>query len=234
MLVLKLSNIVNDVNRVLLPVLCFGCNARLSRGETFLCTLCRTQIPLTEYTWSKENTVDRTFYGRVRIEKASALLYFRERGLVKNIVHALKYKKHKKIAYILGDWMGSLLVEQGLRHHFSSVVPVPLHATKLRKRGFNQAALFGRQLALQLEAEFLPDCLCRTRAGDTQTRKDRLQRWEDQQGLYRVLKREPHPGSHILLVDDVMTTGATLEACATALKAAFDTRISIAIMAVVP
>lgn len=225
---------MNDINRVLVPDLCFGCNARFSRGETFLCTLCRTQLPLTEYTWSEENLVDRIFFGRVPIENATSLLYYNEKGMVRNIIHALKYQRQEKIGVFLGEWLGLQLLDEGLHGAFTKVIPVPINPWKKRRRGYNQVDRFGQRIAAILGAECDPHFLIRRGSRGSQTKKGRLERWESQQGLYKVRKPGADPGEHVLLVDDVITTGATLEACATSILEVFDTRISIASMAVVP
>ncbi len=131
----KLSNILNDINTVLLPRVCFGCNAHLNRGEYLICTVCRNDLPLTEYTFNEENAVDRTFYGRINIKKASSFLFFAENGVVKNLLHNLKYKDQQEIGTFLGDWYGQVLKEDPGLNEIDFIVPVPLHHKKLRKRG---------------------------------------------------------------------------------------------------
>ena len=123
----KLSNIINDINTVLLPRLCFGCNAQLYRGEQLLCTLCRNQIPLTEYNFIEENAVDKIFYGRIDIKKASAFLFYSDQGLAKNLIHYLKYKNQPQIGQFLGNWYGQVLKERNALNYIDIVIPVPLH-----------------------------------------------------------------------------------------------------------
>lgn len=192
------------------------------------------QLPLTEYTWSKENPVDRAFFGRVQIEKCLVLLYYSERGIVKNIVHAFKYRKQEEVGRFLGKWMGEELLRQGQSPGFSTVIPVPLHPSKRRKRGYNQAAIFGQAIARTLDVNFDPTFLTRSYSRKSQTRKGRLERWESQRGLYRPRKTAADPGDHVLLVDDVITTGATLEACASQILNACVTKVSVAAIAFVP
>lgn len=192
------------------------------------------QLPLTEYTWSKENPVDRAFFGRVQIENSLALCYYSERGIVKNIVHAFKYRKQEEIGRFLGKWMGEELLSQGLGSRFSTVIPVPLHPSKRRKRGYNQAAVLGHAIAGVLDVKFDPTFLKRTSSRKSQTRKGRLERWESQRGLYRPRDMFRDPGEHVLLVDDVITTGATLEACASQILSAGPAKISVAAIAFVP
>lgn len=192
------------------------------------------QLPLTEYTWSIENPVDRAFYGRIPIENSMALLYYSERGIVKNIVHTFKYRKQESVGVFLGRWMAAELIQQGLRHTFSAVIPVPMHPGKRRKRGYNQASVLAKAMAEAMQVKFEPDLLIRSQLRESQTRKGRLERWESQQGLYSLRAHRPDPGPHVLLVDDVITTGATLEACATKILSAYPSKISVAAIAFVP
>ena len=144
----KLSNILNDIVSILLPKVCFGCNARLNRGENQLCTVCRNQLPLTEYNFNDENAVDRIFFGRINITKANSFLFFTQNGIVKNLIHHLKYKNQQEIGTLLGDWHGQLIAENNFIDQIDFVIPVPLHPKKKKRRGYNQVTAFGKQLAL--------------------------------------------------------------------------------------
>lgn len=216
------------------PRLCFGCNVRLYRGEQFLCTFCRNQLPLTEYSFNEENAVDRIFYGRTDIKKASAFLYYSDDGIVKNLIHALKYRKQQEIGRFLGDWYGREQAETGGLTDVDFVIPVPLHKKKLRKRGYNQVHLFASRLAEHLQATYTPDILLKTTHTRTQTRKGRIFRWHSINETYNLKDTEILRNKHVLLVDDVITTGATIEACARAIKKSAAVTISVASMAVVP
>ncbi|WP_297764376.1 ComF family protein [uncultured Muriicola sp.] len=230
----KLPNIINDLNTVLLPRVCFGCNARLYRGEQILCTPCRDQIPLTEFNFTEENSLDRTFYGRITIEKASSFLFFNDLGVVKNLIHYLKYRNQPQIANFIGDWYGSYLKKDKGLPAIDMVLPVPMHPKKLKKRGYNQVEGFGKRLAHHLNAAYCDDILIKTTHTQTQTQKSRIFRWQHQSPSFALLK--PHSLAHkkILLVDDVVTTGATLEACVKAINDEINVTIYIATMAMVP
>ncbi len=217
-----------------MPRVCFGCNAHLLDAEHLLCTVCRHDLPVTGHNFLKENEVDQTFYGRIRIKKAASLLYFSPTGTVKNLLHHLKYKNQELIGEFLGDWFGKTLKRQGHLKAVDYVIPVPLHPKKLKKRGYNQVDAFGKSMAKHLKAQFLGDALYKTANTRTQTKKDRLFRWKSSQNLY-----EPNPdyslsGKKVLLVDDVITTGATIEACAKALSTVKAIEIYVATMAFVP
>ncbi len=234
MILSKLPNILNDINTVLLPRLCFGCNARLYRGEQVLCTVCRDHLPLTEYNFSEENSLDRTFYGRIEIAKASSFLFFHEVGIVKNLIHYLKYKNQPQIGIFLGDWYGSVLKEDPEFPQLDMVIPVPMHPKKLKKRGYNQVEGFGKQIAYQLGIPYRDDILIKKTHTQTQTRKSRIYRWQQQQPTFNVPEPSSLVNKKVLLVDDVVTTGATLENSAKAIKTMPGTAVYIATMAMVP
>ncbi len=227
------SKIINDINSILLPLECFGCNVQLSRGEHLLCTVCRHDLPLTDFDFAHENAVDRIFYGRVRIEKAAAFLYFSKAGIVKNLLHFLKYKNQQEIGDFIGNWFGPQIAQhKALR--IDAVIPVPLHPRKLRKRGYNQVERFGKRLAHHLNAAYIDNMLIKTHDTKTLTQKNRLNRWKSSQDLYVVQQGESMRGKRLLLVDDVITTGATIEACAHALHTIPDVTLCVATIAVVP
>lgn len=153
---------------------------------------------------------------------------------MKNLIHYLKYRNQPQIGAFLGDWWGELLKEGGLASQIDCVVPVPLHPKKQRKRGYNQASLFGQRLACHLGVPFMEDALMKTANSKTQTRKNRWYRWQGSSDLYTLTVPGELLHKGVLLVDDVVTTGATLEACGRALLQAEGVRVYVAAMAVVP
>ncbi len=215
-------------------MLCFGCNVRLYRGEQILCTFCRDQLPLTEYSFNEESAVDRIFYGRTDIKKASSFLFYTENGIVQNLIHQLKYRNQPQIGAFLGDWYGQLLVQNGFSDPIDLVIPVPLHPIKQKKRGYNQVTLFAQKLAEHLESAYNSEILLKTANTKTQTQKSRILRWRQTPELYVLSDPALIIGKSVLLVDDVITTGSTIEACAQALHEAPNVKIYVATMAVVP
>ncbi|WP_420320660.1 ComF family protein [Flagellimonas sp.] len=229
-----MAKILNEINTILLPKVCFGCNAQLSRGENVLCTVCRHEMPLTDYNFSDENSVDRIFYGRIPIKKAVSFLYFSKKGAVKQLLHYLKYKNQETVGDFLGEWFGSYLEEEENLKSVDVVVPVPLHPKKQKKRGYNQVTLFAKRISEAIQAEYRDDILVKVNNTKTQTKKGRLLRWENAQEVFEVNANTKKGFQHILLVDDVITTGATVEACAKKLHSLGPISVSVLSMAVVP
>ncbi len=226
------TNIINDINSILVPPVCFGCNAHLIRGEHYLCTVCRNQLPLTEFTFNEENAVDRIFYGRIYIQKASSFLFFYKNSIVQRLIHHLKYKNQENIGVFLGDWYGQILNQNGFIQSIDIIVPVPLHKKKLKKRGYNQVAEFAKRLALHLNADYIDHILIKNANTKTQTKKTRIGRWQDNKSLYSLTTPTFFKNKNVLLVDDIITSGATMEMCAKTLQQSEGITIYIASMAV--
>ena len=192
-------------------------------------------MPLTEYTFNVENPVDRIFYGRIDVKKASSFVFFRENSIVQQLIHHLKYRKQPQIGVFLGDWYGQLLKKEGEPiTNISFVVPVPLHRKKMRKRGYNQVSLFAQRLAFHLGAEVAEDVLRKTANTKTQTKKGRIARWQGNKALYILENAAKLQNKKVLLVDDVITTGATMEICAKTLLQIQGIELYITSMAIVP
>ena len=229
----QLTKVINDINSILVPIVCFGCNAHLNRGEHHLCTVCRNSMPLTDYTFNEENTLDRIFYGRIHIKKASSFLFFTENGIVQRLIHHLKYRNQEQIGTFLGDWYGQKLKEEGYLNDIDIVIPVPLHKKKLKHRGYNQVAQFAEQIALHIGSKYADNLLIKTANTKTQTAKTRIGRWQDNKALYELTDPSLLKNKKVLLLDDVITSGATMEICAKALQEAEGITIYIGSMAVV-
>lgn len=229
----KITNIINDINSILVPIVCFGCNAHLNRGEQHLCTVCRNHLPLTDYTFNEENALDRIFYGRINIKKASSFVFFTENSIVQKLIHHLKYKNQEQIGGFLGDWYGQLLKENENLTNIDAVIPVPLHKKKLKQRGYNQVENFAKRLAFHIEADYVDDVLLKTANTKTQTNKTRIGRWQDNKALYVLSDETFLQNKNVLLVDDVITSGATMEICSKALQQAKGVSIYIISIAVV-
>lgn len=234
MILKRLAKIINDINNILLPVVCFGCNAQLSRGERLICAVCRHELPLTDYNFTDENAVDLMFYGRFPIKKAASFVFFSKTGIIQNLIHHLKYKNQEQIGSFFGDWYGALLENEKLLQTIDIVIPVPLHPKKEKKRGYNQVGLFAQKIAKSIKADYRNDILIKKTNTKTQTKKDRQLRWENTKEVFQLNTTSMNGYTHVLLVDDVITTGATIEACAKTISQLGNVDISVLSIAVVP
>lgn len=205
--------IIEDFIALFYPRVCVACHASLIKGEEVLCTSCLTQLPKTYYHRFQQNPVSNRLAGRLPIQFASAFLKFRKGGLVQSLLHELKYNNRPEIGVRMGHLYGRELIESGMQRNFDLIVPVPLHASRMRKRGYNQSAKFAEGLSEALEIEWEESISLRVSATNTQTRKRRADRWSNVRDAFSVAAIEKIAGKRILLVDDVITTGATLEAC---------------------
>jgi ComF family protein len=213
------------------PAVCAGCNSLLSSNEKVICTHCRHNIPLTNHHINSNNEAFKKFYGRIPVEYASALLYFHKKGIVQEIIHKLKYKGHEEIGTVLGNWYAQDLKEIVILKTVDVIVPVPLHKRKYRERGYNQITTFGEALSAELNILYNDSILKRKVYSKTQSKKNLLGRSEGIDSIFDVSFTEKDHDKHFLLIDDVITTGATLEACSRALLKIPGAKISIVCMA---
>ena len=214
------------------PEVCEACNDVLGDNELVICTSCRHQLPVTNFHFNDSETVKKVVYGRVKLENATALLHFSKKGIVQQLLHNLKYRGHEQIGGFLGKWIGSELSVIDAYKAIDCIVPVPLYKTKLRKRGYNQIAEFGREIAKALNAEYNDTVLVKTKSTKTQVFKGRLTRWNDDGAVFSITEVESLKGKQILLVDDIITTDATVEACATVLLKIDNIKLSLVTMAI--
>lgn len=225
-------NAAKKLLNLFFPQVCYACSELLGDNERHICTSCRHDLPVTNFHFEKDNTVEKVFYGRVKLEQATALLRFQKKGLVQHLIHNLKYKGHETIGTVLGNWLGHELAPLKGWNTIDAVIPVPLHKRKLRKRGFNQVAKFGIAMADALEAEYLDSVLLKTTSTQTQVFKKRIARWNNPDAIFTLANGHLISGMHLLLVDDIITTGATIEACANLLQRVPNIKISVATMAI--
>lgn len=227
----NIFRIADDFLSLLFPRLCQVCGEPLVRNEKIICTSCMIDIPLTNFHRIRDNRLEKSFYGRCYIEKAAAWAFYRQGGKAQKLVHRLKYGGVKPIGPFLGSLYGNILKESEFREGLECIVTVPLHRSKERKRGFNQSDLIAEGMASALGIPFYGNVLKRIQASESQTNKHRYDRWENVEGIFIVNKEDHIEGKHILLVDDVITTGSTMEACATELLKTRNVRVSVAAIA---
>jgi ComF family protein len=221
----------HDFIDLLFPRICSTCETALSRNEKVICTQCLHALPMTNFLSEKNNPVETVFFGRIPVENATSLLLFEKKGLVQKLIHNLKYRGHEDVGSFLGAWLGHELRLQENFRKVSMVIPVPLHKKKLKKRGYNQVEKFGMEIARALMVPYTDHILLKKNASQTQTLKKRLARWGNIDESFVLENTEQLENEHVLLVDDLVTTGATLEACAVKLLQAKGVKISIATMA---
>lgn len=214
------------------PKVCFACNLQLGDNEAYVCTKCRHILPVTNYHLDSDETVLKTFYGRAKIEQATALLRFEKKGITQQLLHNLKYKGHEDVGVFLGKWLGAELRNIDEYKTIDGVIPVPLHKKKLKKRGYNQVAKFAEEIAKQLEIEYIDQVLIKVSNTSSQVTKSRFSRWTNNEEFFIIQNKEKISDKHILLVDDIITTGATMEACIAVLHKANNVKVSVASMAI--
>lgn len=222
----------HDFINLLYPSACHICEGSLAKNEYLICTTCLHDLPVLNDHLDNEGTVKKVFYGRVKLEQATALFHFRKKAGVQKLIHDLKYRGHREIGTYLGKWLGEELSRYPEYQQIDAIVPVPLHKQKLKQRGYNQVEDFGRELALALNAEYCDDVLLKISKTQSQTLKDRISRWGKMEET--LIIQHPHTltGKHILIVDDLVTTGATIEACAHKLQEIENIKLSVATMAI--
>lgn len=199
--------------RLIYPSFCLACNKALEGGEEAICSFCRFELPKTNFHLTAKNPLEQRFWGKIQIQQAFAYLYFIKQGKVQRLIHNLKYKGHQEVGELLGKWYGYELAESEYSGKYDLIIPIPLHKNKLRKRGYNQCDTFTKSLSETLSIPYSLDSVRRITSTTTQTKKSRFSRWKNVEEIFVVEKKEVISGKRILLVDDVVTTGATLEAC---------------------
>ncbi|MDB4198828.1 phosphoribosyltransferase family protein [Polaribacter sp.] len=223
--------LLKDFFYLFYPNICANCKEQLLQNEKVICTFCRHDLPLTNFKSYTRNKVSSIFSGRITIEKAYALLFFRKQGITKNLIHDLKYKGNESVGVFFGNWIGEIVVKNKEFSTVDFIVPVPIHAKKKKIRGYNQVTKFGECLSMHLKVPLNEDILIRQSATKTQTLKSRFERFNDLESKFLARNTSIFKEKHILIIDDIITTGATLEACAKELLKTPGIKISILTMA---
>ena len=230
---MMLRPLLADFLSLFFPQACLACQEPLVAGERHLCTTCRAELPYTDYHHlpAAQNPLSRRFWGKLPVVHTLSYLRFLRHGRVQHLLHQLKYQGQQELGKALGQLYGAELATASFATEFDLIVPVPLHRRKLARRGYNQAESFATGLAAALPCPSSATTLRRTEHTASQTRKNRTERWQNVATVFEVAKPHEVIGRHVLLVDDVLTTGATLEACGAALLAAGARAVSIATIA---
>ncbi|MBR4146388.1 MAG: ComF family protein [Bacteroidales bacterium] len=224
---MKLS-FINALIGLLYPSVCAACGSSLFKWEKLVCTRCRNLLPKTGYEMNEDNPLARMFYGKVRLKAVTACFFFSKEGKVQHLIHELKYKGNGDAGIFLGQELGKSLKEAPLFQGLDYLIPVPLHPKRERQRGYNQSQMIAQGISEVTGIPVGDKFLFRSVNTATQTHKTKEERWQNVKDIFAVKHPERLEGKYVLLVDDVLTTGATLEACALTLSAVPGINISCA------
>lgn len=226
-----MKEFLSDIASLIYPRVCVACNGSLFKHEQHICNKCYITLPKTNYHLQKDNPLQKVFYGRADVTSASSFLFFQKKGMVQKMIHALKFKGKPEVAQLLGKWYAEDLMQSNISHAFDYIIPVPLHKKGKQKRGYNQSEYFAKGLSEVLGIPVLTTVLIKWRFTKTQTNKTREERAENILQSFSIEHTELINNKSILLVDDVITTGATLEACIIQLQKNTNTKVSVASIA---
>jgi len=221
----------DDLISLFYPRLCAGCNTPLVKGEEVLCLNCLADLPRTNFHLYTDNPVFQIFIGRVNITQATSFCYFDKGGHMQHLLHQLKYKGNRAVGHKMGMLFGHALNQTETFRDIDAIIPVPLHPKKERKRGYNQSTEICKGLSEAMNRPVITGNLVRNVHTASQTHKGRFERWENVSGIFNVKNGDLFSKKHLLLVDDVVTTGATLEACCQSLFKIPGVKVSIATLA---
>lgn len=227
---LTTKQLLSDFSHLFFPHTCAGCGTDVLNHESPLCIRCIDQLPVTNFHSWTGNAVEKRFWGRIPVHAATSYCYFTGHSLIQQLLHQLKYKGNREIGYFLGRLMGETIMASNRMNDIDVLVPLPLYASRERKRGYNQAAILCEGMATAMHIPVIKNAVVRLSATDTQTHKNRVERWQNMQGRFYVNDPAALANKHVLLTDDVITTGATLEACGQELLS-YCSRLSIATLA---
>ncbi len=226
-----LKNILNSTAHLFYPHTCTGCGSDLLDEHNMLCLQCINSLPHTQYAKHAGNPIEKIFWGRLPIKEAYSEFYFAKETLVQHLIHQLKYKNNQQIGIYLGELMGNTLLKSNRFSKIDILVPLPLFADKERKRGYNQSMLICDGISKITKIPISTGNVIRQRFTETQTKKQRTERWQNVDGSFAINNSTVLVGKNILLVDDVITTGATLEACGKSILQIENTSLYIAALA---
>ncbi len=223
--------LLHDFTHLFFPHICVGCGTDVLGTKSVLCIQCINQLPVTNFHLHAANQVEKIFRGRLPVREATSFCYFSKDSLIQRLLHQLKYKGNKDIGFFAGRMMGAALRESERYDSVDALIPMPLFAAREKKRGYNQTAVLCEGISAATGIPVLKNVICRITSTETQTNKNRIERWLNMEGRFEVKDKEAIKNKHVLLVDDVLTTGATLEACGHELLQGENTQVSIATLA---
>ena len=223
-----ISNISASISHLLFPHNCLGCATDVLNEDDLICSRCVTELPATNYFEVANNPIEKIFYGRIKVENAAAGFYFTKQSLMQHLLQQLKYKGNKEVGIYLGKLIGYELMQSKRFDDVEALIPLPLNVKREFKRGYNQSLLICQGIASVWQKPIINSMVIRTVFTETQTNKSRINRWQNMDGVFAIDNTKAIEGKHILLVDDVVTSGATLEACGHKILDVANTKLSIA------
>lgn len=226
-----LTTALHDFSYLFFPHNCLGCGTDVLGRDAMLCLQCLSTLPVTGFIQQPGNPVEKIFYGRAQVQHAGAAFYFTKQSVMQNLVFALKYRGNKEAGLYLGKLLGRQIAESGRFNTVDAIVPLPLNPKRERQRGYNQAAIIAEGIQTEWNRPILTKAVARKQYTQTQTHKGRVERWQSMQDVFEVRDTAALENKHILLIDDVVTTGASLEACATPMLQVPGVTLSIATVA---
>jgi competence protein ComFC len=231
---MKLFTFFENLLDLVYPKLCLVCNQYLVEAADGVCVHCISKLPRTSFHQYPDNPVTQIFTGRLNLKKATAYLYFEKSGITQRMLHLLKYQKETGVGKLLGEIAGRDLSESDFLHDIDYIIPIPLHPKKLALRGYNQSEVVGSAMAKASGRKLLTKAIVRNTNTSSQTRKGRFERWINVEDIFVVKDTHLLSGKHVLLLDDVVTTGSTIESCAQTLLQVPDVEVSVFCMAFAP
>jgi ComF family protein len=225
-------NLATDLGTLFFPKYCSSCNRSLMKHEAAICLHCLSNLPRLHLHDEADNPVEKLFWGRVELHSATAYLNMPRNGITHRLIHRLKYHGDKEVGERLGALFAMELQDSARMRDFDVIVPVPLHPKKLHVRGYNQCDCIAQGMASALGIEVSTNNLTRMHYNASQTRRGRITRWSNVKDIFWVRDPAVFAGKRVLLIDDVITTGATIEACAAAIKKIPDVQLSVAALAI--
>tara|TARA_R110002050_G_scaffold195593_1_gene330417 strand:+ start:6173 stop:6895 length:723 start_codon:yes stop_codon:yes gene_type:complete len=226
------STLLTDFIALMYPEVCIGCGEALLRHDGMICMECNLDMPVTHFEKHADNPVERLFWFKAAIEEAAAGYFFTKKSRIQNMIHAFKYKGNVQAALFLGERLGHMVKDSGRFKTIDLIVPVPLHPNKLQKRGYNQAEQIALGMTPVLNRPVNTTAIVRSKHNPTQTKKGLFSRWTNVKTIFELANPEELKGKHVLLVDDVITSGSTIEACARQILQVPDAKVSIISLAI--
>lgn len=216
-----------DLWELFFPRYCVLCGKRLLRSEDYFCLHCLSDLPRTRFHFHNGHEMEKNLWGKLPLVRATAFLYYSKGNDTQKVLYELKYYGNFKLGIFLGRWMAAEMGESGFFHGIDCIVPVPLHEKKRKARGYNQSEMLAVGLSEVTGIPVVKEAVARIKTTETQTHKGNYERWENVRDVFECVDSNLFVGKHILLVDDVMTTGATMVACADALADIPGLRLSV-------